>query len=70
MHLIRFSAVTHGFNQSQMLYRAAVEAGQGVLNVTRPATARQAPPGPYLIFIVNANGVPSEAKIVNISSGP
>ena len=69
VHLIRFSAVTHGFNQSQMLYRAAFVAGQGVLNVTGPATGRQAPPGPYLLFIVNANGVPSEAKLVTISSG-
>ena len=49
--------------------KADFVAGQGVLNVTGPASGRKAPPGPYLVFIVNASGVPSEAKILNISSG-
>jgi hypothetical protein len=67
VHLIRFSAGTHAFNQSQMLYRAAFTTGGGVLNVTGPANGRVAPPGPYLVFIVDQNGVPSLAKVMLLS---
>lgn len=67
VHLIRFSAVTHAFNQGQMLYRASFSASNGILNVTGPADGRLAPPGPYLLFLVNATGVPSEAKVITLS---
>ena len=36
--------------------------------VASPATV--APPGPYLLFILNGSGVPSVAKIVQVGSGP
>jgi hypothetical protein len=67
VHLIRFSSVTHAFNQSQTLYRAGFSVSGGSLNVQAPANGRLAPPGPYLLFIVNTSGVPSEARIVNLS---
>jgi len=67
IHLIRFSAVTHAFNQSQMLYRAGFSASAGALSVAAPANGRIAPPGPYLLFIVNDKGVPSVASIVILS---
>jgi Domain of unknown function (DUF1929) len=67
VHLIRFSSVTHAFNQSQTLYRAVFTAAGGVLSVTAPATGRVAPPGPYLLFIVDDQGVPSEGKVVSLS---
>ena len=41
--------------------------GTDGLNVTMPANGNLAPPGYYMLFILNASGVPSVAKIVNIS---
>jgi hypothetical protein len=32
------------------------------LTVTPPAAARLAPPGPYMVFILNDKGVPSVAQ--------
>jgi hypothetical protein len=68
VHLIRFSSVTHAFNQSQMLYRATFSVSGRVLTVTPPASGRLAPPGPYLLFVVNQNGVPSTGTIVTLSA--
>jgi hypothetical protein len=36
------------------------------VDVTVPANPNLAPPGHYLLFILNRNGVPSVAKIVHI----
>jgi galactose oxidase len=67
VHLIRYSAVTHAFNMGQTLYRAEFSVSGQDLTVTGPAAGRLAPPGPYLLFLVNASGVPSEAKLITIS---
>jgi galactose oxidase len=67
VHLIRFSSVTHAFNQGQTLYRATFSADSQSLSVTGPASGRVAPPGPYLLFILNTSGVPSKAKVVTLS---
>jgi hypothetical protein len=66
--LIRLSAVTHAHNQSQRLVTLGFTAapdGQS-LTFTTPASGNLAPPGPYLLFILNDKGVPSVAQIVNI----
>ena len=39
------------------------------LNVTMPANTNIAPPGFYMLFILNGSGVPSVAKIIQIGSG-
>jgi hypothetical protein len=41
-------------------------AGAGGLTATTPANANIAPPGPYMLFIVDAAGVPSVARIVSV----
>jgi hypothetical protein len=63
---IRLSAVTHSFNQNQRMNVLSFTAGSGSLTVNAPGNANLAPPGHYLLFIVDANGVPSVAKIVQI----
>src|SRR5262245_31456896 len=60
---IRLSSVTHAFNQNQRINRLSFTATTDGLNVTAPAN-NVAPPGHYMLFILNANGVPSIAKIV------
>ena len=42
-------------------------AGSGQLTVTAPANAYLAPPGYYMLFIVNSTGVPSVAPFVHFS---
>jgi len=40
------------------------------LTVAAPANINIAPPGYYMLFIIDDNGVPSVAKIVNITAAP
>ena len=49
-----------------------VHPGAGALTVTAPTSGNRAPPGHYMLFLVNADGVPSEAKIVKVgeAAGP
>jgi hypothetical protein len=40
-------------------------AGSGSLSVVAPANANLAPPGNYMLFIVDTHGVPSVAAVVH-----
>ena len=62
--LIRTPSVTHAFDQNQRYIPLSFTAGSGSLTVTPPAKANDAPPGYYMLFIVNGNGVPSVASFV------
>jgi len=65
--LIRNSSVTHAFNQSQLLYPLTFEvAGSTTLRATNPPASTLAPPGPYMLFLINSSGVPSPAKFVTV----
>ena len=68
VHWIRLSSVTHAFNQNQRLNTLAFTAGAGGLNVTAPAGGALAPPGHYMLFLVNGSGVPSVAAIIQIGA--
>ncbi len=64
--LIRLASSTHAFDMSQRLNTLAFTAaadGQS-LTLTPPPSGRIAPPGPYLLFILNDKGVPSVAQTV------
>jgi galactose oxidase len=63
---IRLGSVTHAFDSNQRFNELAfTQAGSG-LSVTAPANANLAPPGHYMLFILNGNGVPSVARIIRI----
>ena len=64
--LIRLGSVTHAFNQNQRYVPLAFTAGSGSLTVTAPANANLAPPGYYMLFIVDSNGIPSVAPILQV----
>jgi Domain of unknown function (DUF1929) len=64
--LIRAGAATHGFDMEQRLVGLSFTAGAGVLRATAPANGNLAPPGYYLLFILNADGVPSVARFVHL----
>ena len=44
-------------------------AGTTSLTAVAPANANVAPPGPYMLFIVDADGVPSVAHMVTVQAG-
>ena len=66
-HLIRASSVTHAFNAGQLLYPVKLTvAGSTSLSAIAPPNGNLAPPGPYMLFIINDAGVPSSAKLVTV----
>jgi hypothetical protein len=70
--LIRPAGVTHAFNMEQRLVGLNfTNTAAGVLTVTSPPNDKIAPPGYYLLFILNSAGVPSVARFVQFcpSSG-
>jgi hypothetical protein len=63
--LIRLGSVTHAFNQSQVIYPLTFSAtGATLLSTRGPDSGRLAPPGPYMLFLLSAKGVPSIARMV------
>jgi galactose oxidase len=65
--LIRFGSTTHAFNMNQRLNFLSFQITASGLNVTLPANANLAPPGHYMLFILNGSGVPSTAAVIQIS---
>jgi hypothetical protein len=64
--LVKLGSVTHAFNADQRyLPLSFAVAGEG-LNVQMPANANLAPPGAYMLFILDTNGVPSVAAVVRM----
>ena len=65
--LMRNGAVTHAFDMDQRYVGLSFTAGSGVLNVTGPPNGNIAPPGYYMLFILNSAGVPSVATMLQVS---
>jgi hypothetical protein len=65
--LIGLGATTHAFDMGQRLLGLAFQRQTGALTITAPANGNVAPPGYYMLFILNADSVPSVAKIVKVS---
>jgi galactose oxidase-like protein len=65
--LMRLGAVTHSVDMDQRYVPLAFTAGDGTLTATAPANPNVAPPGPYMLFVVDSHGVPSVAKMVTVS---
>ena len=62
--LVGLSSTTHSFNSHQRhAWLTAVRAG-AQLTVTAPANGTIAPPGPYFLFALNPQGVPSLGQVV------
>ena len=64
--LIRTGAVTHFFDQNERFLPLTFTQTTGGLTVTSPFNSNLAPPGFYMLFIVNSAGVPSVAPFVQL----
>jgi hypothetical protein len=66
--LLRQASVTHSNSMSQGFQQLSFTQTSTGLNVTMPANANLAPPGYYMLFILNGAGVPSVGSTIQISS--
>ena len=62
--LVRPGSSTHGFDFDERLVGMSFTAGSGTLNITAPPNSNIAPPGYYMLFLINNKGVPSVASFV------
>jgi hypothetical protein len=62
--LVAAGAMTHGFNMSQRFLPLSFTVAGNTLTVAAPATANLVPPGVYLLFVIDSNGVPSVGSFV------
>ncbi|MEV8511443.1 galactose oxidase-like domain-containing protein [Dactylosporangium sp. NPDC051484] len=67
VRLIRPSAATHMLNTEQRSLILDFKPSSGAVTVTLPSSPALMPPGPYMLFVINKDGVPSDAKWVTVS---
>ena len=66
--MIRCSSVTHTNNMDQRCLFLNNTAPSGTtIQIQSPKDSTWAPPGYYMLFIVDNNGIPSEGKIFKIT---
>jgi hypothetical protein len=65
--LIRTASVTHAFDQNQRFVPLTFQANSGSLTTQAPTNGNLAPPGYYMLFMVDTNGIPSVAAMVNLN---
>jgi hypothetical protein len=64
--LIRLNSVTHHTDAGHRWIKLAFAATATGVDVQLPVTAAIAPPGHYMLFLVNGSGVPSEAAFLRV----
>jgi len=67
--LIRLPSVTHSFNQNGRFstLRFKQSSDQLTVTISAPGNAFYSPPGDYMLFLLNAQGVPALAKIIRMA---
>jgi Galactose oxidase-like, Early set domain/Bacterial Ig domain len=66
--LIRLGSQTHSVEMEQRYVPLSFTAGAGALTATVPANVNAAVPGVYMLFIVDSDGVPSVARMVQLAA--
>lgn len=64
---IRLGSVTHSFNEGQIINSLGFTVEPEGIEITVPGS-RNAPPGYYMLFIINNKNVPSVAKIIKVGN--
>jgi galactose oxidase len=64
--MVRVGSVTHGFDQNQRFVDLTFERTPVGLLVTGAVTNDLAPPGDYLLFILDDAGIPSVGRVVRV----
>lgn len=67
--MMRPGAVTHGYNMSQRSVECVIAGGgAGSIDVTAPPDGNIAPPGWYLLHVLDGNRVPSEGRWIRLAA--
>jgi hypothetical protein len=65
--LVKTGSVTHSVNMDQAFVDLEFTRAGSMLNVAGPKRAADAPPGYYMLFVIDSKAVPSIARIVRIN---
>lgn len=65
--LIKTGSVTHSFNFEQRFLELPFASNGNHLSVQIPPVAAQAPPGTYMLFVLDDAGVPSQARMLRMN---
>jgi hypothetical protein len=68
--LVGLGDVTHSIDQGQRYVPLRFTVSGTTLTVTGPPTGGVAPPGYYMLFVIDSAGVPSVARTVQVAKGP
>ena len=70
--LVKTGSVTHSWNMEQRFVELTFTRTGNELSVQAPTRAGDAPPGFYMVFVLNTTGVPSVAKMLrmNVAATP
>ncbi len=64
VRIIRLGSVTHAFDQNGRALTLPFVVSSGGIDVTAEGDHNLAPPGHYMLFILNRNGVPSNGAVI------
>jgi hypothetical protein len=65
--LVRLSSVTHSFNMEQRFCELTFTKQGNKVEALAPGSGNICPPGYYMLFVINEAGIPSLAKIVQLT---
>jgi hypothetical protein len=68
--LVGLGSVTHTLDMGQRYIPLGVSTATGTVNLTVSTDRNSAPPGYYMLFLINGSGVPSVASIVHLGGTP
>jgi hypothetical protein len=66
--LLRLGAVTHDFNMNQRINHLTFWPVNGGAMITTPGSGALCPPGHYMLFVLNSQGVPSVGRMIQVNS--
>jgi hypothetical protein len=65
--LVKAGSVTHSFDMDQRFITLDMTKSREVVHARLPASSDITPPGNYMVFLINHDGVPSEAAMLRIA---
>ncbi|MBF6025004.1 galactose oxidase-like domain-containing protein [Lysobacter niastensis] len=65
--IVRSGSVTHSFDMGQRFLQLPFTVVGSEIEATLPTNTFETPPGFYLVFVINSQGVPSEAAMMRIN---
>src|SRR6185312_9931625 len=70
VNLVSLGSDTHQSDMDQHFVPLSFTQNGNTLSITAPSGGTYAPPGHYMLFILNANGVPAVAPIISVAPTP